>query len=94
MLETLEAIAYQLLEKYINYAVQRVEAALTRLWVGGDAAVPVSEENVAEEVYPLAEVKSQNFIHPRHGSDKSGTITWIICFAERVRLFRIFGASE
>jgi hypothetical protein len=28
-----------------------VEAALIGLWIGGDAAVLISEENVAEEVY-------------------------------------------
>jgi hypothetical protein len=59
MLETLGAVGYQLPEKWINYAVQRVEAALIGLRIGGDAAVPTSEENVAEEVYSQTGVKPQ-----------------------------------
>ena len=39
MLETLGAVGYQLPEKWISYAVQRVEAALVALRIGGDAAV-------------------------------------------------------
>jgi hypothetical protein len=94
MLETLGAVGYQLPEKWINYAVQRVEAALIGLRIGGDAAVPISEENVAEEVYSQTGVKPRTCKQSRHGPDRFGTITWIISFAERVRPFRIFGTSE
>ncbi|CAN9352855.1 unnamed protein product [Alternaria alternata] len=94
MLETLGAVGYQLPEKWINYAVQRVEGALIGLRIGGDAAVPISEENVAEEVYSQTGVKPRTCKQSRHGPDRFGTITWIISFAERVRPFRIFGTSE
>ena len=94
MLETLGAVGYQLPEKWISYAVQRVEAALVGLRIGGDAAVPISKEDVAEEVYSQTGVKPRNCKQSRHGPDRFGTITWIISFAERVRPFRIFGTSE
>ncbi|KAI1676064.1 hypothetical protein KJE20_14350 [Pyrenophora tritici-repentis] len=94
MLETLGAVGFQLPEKWINYAVQRVEAALIGLHIGGDAAVPISEENVAEEVYSQTGVKPRTCKQSRHGPDRFGTMTWIISFAERVRPFRIFGTSE
>jgi hypothetical protein len=75
MLETLEAVRYQLPEKWINYAVQRVEAALIGLQIGRDAAVLISEENVAEEVYSQTGVKLQNCKQSRYSLDRFSTMT-------------------
>ena len=75
MLETLGAVGYQLPEKWISYAVQRVEAALVGLRIGGDAAVPISKEDVAEEVYSQTGVKPRNCKQSRHGPNRFGTIT-------------------
>ncbi|KAI1676083.1 reverse transcriptase [Pyrenophora tritici-repentis] len=88
MLETLGAVGFQLPEKWINYAVQRVEAALIGLHIGGDAAVPIREENVAEEVYSQTGLQSvrragnRAYQRTEQSQDKGDTAAEPIVIAE------------
>ncbi|EMD58111.1 hypothetical protein COCSADRAFT_165897 [Bipolaris sorokiniana ND90Pr] len=82
ILETLGAVGFQLPEKWINYAVQRVEAALIGLHIGGDAAVPISEENVAEELQSVRRAGNRAYQRTEQSQDKGDTAAEPIVIAE------------